>query len=105
MAAFGTTTREEQFSISAKIWIDSPETKQNFTFSLHLQGSLKQIATFCYNALDAASNALPSQTSTDTNRNRPTMSKSKRKMYRSQKQLSFNNVETQLALVNKISHS
>lgn len=24
MAAFGTTMRDEQFSISAKIWIDSP---------------------------------------------------------------------------------
>lgn len=24
MAAFGTTIREEQFSISAKIWMDSP---------------------------------------------------------------------------------
>lgn len=34
MAAFGTTTREEQFSISAKIWMDSPAKKTNQINSL-----------------------------------------------------------------------
>lgn len=55
MAAFGTTTREEQFSISAKIWIDSPETKQKFMFLLYLQDSLNKLphSAYCYNAMDA----------------------------------------------------
>lgn len=31
MAAFGTTTREEQFSISANIWIDSPREEKKIS--------------------------------------------------------------------------
>lgn len=35
MAAFGTTIREEQFSISANIWIDSPRGKKNMYLLLN----------------------------------------------------------------------
>lgn len=58
--------------------------QNNFMFSLYLQGSLYKLphSAYCCNALHAASNVLPSKTSTDANRNRITMSKSNREMHR-----------------------